>query len=168
MYFLLVGRFPFDLDNCKDDSEIRDAIFWAPFNLNWDHCGSDRVDSVALDLMGRMLKKASTRRLTVDEMKRHPYFDGIDFRKVKAREYPGPMADRVSVRTASERKRTQGPGPFSVDSGLLGITGTTKGSHTSVSLGVGFDFDSLEPFPRHASSVRSKLVARAEKLLRRI
>ena len=170
MYFLLVGRFPFDLDSCKDDSEIRDAIFWAPFNLNWDKCGSDRVDSVALDLMERMLKKASTRRLTVDEMKGHPYFDGIDFRKVKAREYPGPMADKVSVRTASERKRTQWPDPFSfsADSGLLGIIETTKGSHTSVSLGVGLDLDSLEPFPRHTSSVRSKLIARVEKLLRRI
>ena len=166
MYFLLVGQFPFDLDSCKDDSEIRDAIFWAPFSLNWDQCGSDRVDSVALDLMERMLKKASTRRLTVDEMKRHPYFDGIDFEKVKAREYPGPMADKV--RTASERKRAQGLGPFSADSGLLGITGTTKSSYTSVSLGVGFDFNSLEPFPRYASSVRSKLIARVEKLLRRI
>jgi len=168
MYFLLVGRFPFDLDNCRDDSEIRDAIFWAPFNLDWDHCASDRVDSVALDLMERMLKKASTRRLTVDEMKGHPYFDGVDFGKVKARGYPGPMADKVSIRTASRRKRTQGLGPFSVDSGLLGITGTTKGSHTSVSLDVGFDFDSLECFPRHASSVRSKLIARVEKLLRRM
>ena len=167
MYFLLVGRFPFDLDSCKDDSEICDAVFWAPFNLNWDQCSSDRVDSVALDFMGRMLRKASTRRLTVDEMKRHPYFDGIDFEKVKSREYPGPMADKISVGAISERKRTRGPGAFFVDSGLLGITGTTKGGYKSVSPVVAFDFDSLEPFPRHASSVRSKFIARVEKFLRR-
>ena len=168
MYFLLVGRFPFDLDSCKDDSEIRDAIFWAPFNLDWDQHGSDRVDSVALDFMGRVLKKASTRRLTVEEMKGHPYFDGIDFEKVKAREYPGPMADKVSLRTTSELKRTQGPGAFATYSGLLGTTGTTKHGHRSVSPDIGFDFDSLEPFPRHASSVRSKFIARVERLLGRI
>lgn len=167
MYFLLVGRFPFDLESCKDDSEIRDAVFWAPFNLDWDQYGSDRVDSVALDFMERMLKKASTRRLTIDEMKGHPYFDGIDFEKIKARECPGPMADRVSVRTTSESKRTQWPDAFSADSSLLDITGTVKGGRRSVSLGVGFDFDSLEPFPRHVFSVRSKLIARVEKLFRR-
>ena len=167
MYFLLVGRFPFDLDSCKDDSEIRDAIFWAPFNLSGDHCGSNRVDSVALDFMERMLKKASTRRLTVGEMKGHPYFDGIDFEKVKAREYPGPMADRVSACRASGREKKQGLGAFLADSGLLGITRTTKGGHRSVSPGLGFDFDSLELFPRHTSSVRSKFIARVEKLLRR-
>lgn len=164
MYFLLVGRFPFDLDSCKDDSEIRDAIFWAPFDLNWDNSG--RVDSVALDFLERMLKKASTRRLTVDEMKGHPYFDGINFEKVKAREYPGPMADRVSARKLSKREAKQGLGAFLADSGLLGITRTTKGGHRSVSPGLGLDFDSLEVFPRH-TSVRSKFVARVEKLLRR-
>jgi serine/threonine protein kinase len=168
MYFLLVGRFPFDLDSCKDDSEIRDAIFWAPFNLSWDQDGVDRVDSVALDFMERMLKKASTRRLTVDEMKGHPYFDGVDFEKVKAREYPGPMADKVSARRISKRKTKQGLGPFLADSGLLGITRTIKGGHRSVSAGLGFDFDSLEPFPRHTFSARSKFIARVEKLLRRI
>jgi serine/threonine protein kinase len=167
MYFLLVGRFPFDLDSCKDDSAIRDAVFWAPFNLNWDQCGSGRVDSVSSDFMERLLKKASTRRLTVDEMKRHPYFDGIDFEKVKAREYPGPMVDRVSLRRTSGRKGTKGLGVFSVDSGLLGATGTGKPGHGSVSLGVAFDFDSLEPFPRHACSVRSKLITRMAKLFRR-
>jgi len=168
MYFLLVGRFPFDLDSCKDDFEIRDAIFWTPFNLGWDQHGSDRVDSVALDFMGRMLKKVSTRRLTVGEMKGHPYFHGIDFEKVKAREYPGPMADKVSVRATSDRKRTLGPGAFLADSGLLGITGTIKGGHGSASPGIGFDFDSLEPFPRHTSLARFKFIARVEKLLRRI
>ncbi|KAF9649716.1 kinase-like protein [Thelephora ganbajun] len=167
MYFLLVGQFPFDLNNCNDDSEVRDAVFWAPFNLNWNQYGSDRVDSVALDLMERMLKKASTRRLTVDEMKRHPYFDGIDFEKVKAREYPGPMADKVSARTASKRK-TQGLDTFLEESGLLDFTRTTKDSHRDASPGLGFDLDSLEPFPRHASSVPSKLIAHVEKLLRRI
>lgn len=167
MYFLLVGRFPFDLDSCKDDSEIRDAVFWAPFNLNWDKHYPDRVDSVALDFMERMLRKVSTRRLTVDEMKGHPYFDGVDFEKVKAREYRGSMADKVSIRTASEQKRTQGPGTFPADSGLLGIiTGTARGVYGSVPPGIAFDFDSLEPFPRH-SSVRSKFIARVEKLLRR-
>ena len=167
MYYLLVGRFPFDLDSCKDDSEIRDAIFWTPFNSNWDQCGSDRVDSAALDFMERMLKKASTRRLTVDEMKEHPYFDGIDFEKVKAREYPGPMADKLSARDTSKGKKKQGLGAFLADSGLLGITRTTKGGHRSVSPGLGLDFDSLELFPRHTSSVRSKFIARVEKLLRR-
>ena len=167
MYFLLVGQFPFDLDSCKDDSEIRDAIFWAPFDLNWDQCGSDRVDPVALDFMERMLKKASTRRLTVDEMKGHPYFDGIDFEKVKAREYPGPMADKVSARETSKRKRKQGLGALLADSGLLGITRTMKGGHRSVSPGLGFDFDSLELFPRHTSSVQSKFITRLERLLRR-
>lgn len=167
MYFLLVGRFPFDLDGCKDDSEIRDAIFWAPFNLDWDRCGSDRVDSVALDFMERMLKKASTRRLTVEEMKRHPYFDGVDFEKVKAREYPGPMADKVSFRTTSERKRAQILGASSPARSSLNSTTTTKDGHASVSPGLGFDFDSLEPFPRH-TSVRSKFVARVGKILRKI
>ena len=164
MYYLLVGRFPFDLENCRDDSEIRDAIFWTPFNSNWDQCGSERVDTVALDFMERMLKKASTRRLTVDEMKVHPYFDGIDFEKVKAREYPGPMADKVSARETSKGKRKQGLGAFLADSGLLGVT---KGGHRSVSPGLGVDFDSLELFPRHTSSVRFKFIARVEKLLRR-
>ena len=168
MYFLLVGRFPFNLDNCEDDSEIRNAIFWAPFNLDWDLYDSDRVDSVALDFMGRVLKKASTRRLTVEEMKGHPYFDGIDFEKVKARAYPGPMADKVPLRTTSDRRWTQGPGAFATDCGLLGITGTTKGGHRSVSPDIWFDFDSLEPFPRHPSSVRSKFIARVGKLLGRI
>jgi serine/threonine protein kinase len=163
MYFLLVGRFPFDLDDCVDDSEIRDAIFWAPFNLNWDLCGSDRVDSVTLDFMERVLKKASTRRPTVDEMKRHPYFDGVDFEKLKAREYCGPMANKVSTRAAS---RVQGLGASSVDCGLLNIT--IKDGHPSVSSVLGFDFDTLEPFPRHVSSVRSKFIGRVRKLLRRI
>lgn len=163
MYFMLVGRFPFDLDSCQDDSEIRDAIFWAPFNFDWDNCDSHRVDSVALDFMERVLKKASTRRLTVDEMKRHPYFDGVDFEKVKAREYRGPMAKKVSIRMAS---RVQGPDVPSTDCGLLDIA--VKDGHTSVSLGLGFDFDTLEPFPRHLSSVRSKFIARVQKLLRRV
>jgi len=167
MYFLLVGRFPFDLDNCKDDSEIRDAIFWAPFNLNRNQYGPDRVDSVAWDFMERMLKKVSTRRLTVDEMKGHPYFDGINFEKVKAREYPGPMADKVSARAASGRKRAQGLGAFLADSCLLGITRTTKGGGRSVFPSLGLDLDSLEPFPRH-TSVRSKFIARVEKFLHRI
>ena len=163
MYFLLVGRFPFDLDDCKEDSEIRDAISWAPFNLNWDHCGSGRVDSVALDFMERMLKKASTRRLTVEEMKRHPYFDGVDFGKVKAREYPGPMADKISIRATFNRKKEQRPGVLPAAFGLLNIT---KNDHANVPLCLGFDFDSLEPFPRH-SSVRSKFIARVERLLRK-
>ena len=120
-----------------------------------------------MDFMERMLKKVSTRRLTVDEMKGHPYFDGIDFEKVKAREYPGPMADKVSARETSKRKKRQGLGAFLVDSGLLGVTRTTKGGHRNVSPGLGFDFDSLELFPRHTSSVRSKFIARVEKLLRR-
>ena len=168
MYFLLVGRFPFDLDGCRDDSEIRDAIFWAPFNMNWDQYDSDRVDSVAVDFMERMLKKASTRRLTVDEMKGHPYFDGIDFEKVKAREYSGPMVDKVSVREKSKGREKQGSCAFLADSGLLGVTRTTEGGHRSVSPGLGFDLDSLELFPRHTSSVRSKFIARVEKVLRRI
>ena len=163
MYFLLVGRFPFDLDSCMEDSQIRDAIFWAPFNLGWDHCGSDRVDFVALDFMERMLKKASTRRLTVDEMKRHPYFDGLDFEKVKAREYRGPMANKVSTRTAL---RVQGLGVSSQACGLFDIT--TKEGTANVSPGLGLDLDTLEPFPRHISSVRSRFAARVQKLLRRI
>ena len=167
MYFLLLRRFPFDLDNCKDDSEIRDAIFWAPFNLNWDHRGSDRVDSVALDFIERMLKKVSTRRITVDEMKRHPYFYGVDFEKVRAREYAGPMADRVPVRAMSEWKRMRGPDAFSTVQVSSDTAGTTKDEHTSVLLDLVFDFDSLEPFPRH-TSVRSKFIARFEKYLRRI
>ena len=163
MYFLLVGRFPFDLDNCKDDSDIRDAIFWAPFNLNWDHCSSNRVDAVALDFMERMLRKASTRRLTVDEMKRHPYFDGVDFEKVKAREYRGPMANKVSTLLAL---RVQGPGVSSEGCASLNIT--TKDGHTSASSDLELDFDTLEAFPRHVSSVQSKFIVRVGKLLRRI
>ena len=163
MFFLLTGRFPFDLDGCVDDSEIRDAVFWAPFNLNWNLCGSDRVDAVAFDFMERMLKKASTRRLTVEEMKRHPYFDGVDFEKLKTREYRGPMANKAANRATL---RVQGLGGSSADCGLL--TTTTKDGHTSVSPGLGFDFDTLEPFPRHVSSVRSKFVGRVQKLLRRI
>jgi serine/threonine protein kinase len=167
MYFLLVGRFPFDLDGCKDDSEIRDAIFWAPFNLDWDRCGSDRVDSVALDFMGRMLKKASTRRLTVEEMKRHPYFNGVNFEKVKAKEYPGPMADRVLSHTASERKRAQTLRASPAVRYSLDSTMTTRDGHASVSPALGFGFDSLEPFPRY-TSVQSKLVARVGKFLRKL
>ena len=110
MCFLLVGRFPFDLDSCTDDSEIRDAIFWAPFNLSWDQDGVDRVDSVALDFMERMLKKASTRRLTVDEMKGHPYFDGVDFEKVKAREYPGPWPTKFQLAEYPNERRSKGWG----------------------------------------------------------
>ena len=163
MYFLLVGRFPFDLDSCKDDSEIRDAIFWAPYNLNLDDCGPGRVDPVALDFMDRVLKKASTRRLTVDEMKRHPYFDGVDFGRIKAREYRGPMANKVSTRTTASR--LQGPGVL-VDCDLPTLA--TKADHASVSPGLGFDFGTLEPFPRHVSTVRSKFITRVQKLMRRI
>ena len=163
MYFLLVGRFPFNLDGCKDDSEIRDAIYWTPFSLDWDHCDSDRVDSVALDFMERILKKASTRRLTVEEMKRHPYFDGVDFEKVKARKLRGPMASKVSARTASGVQRL---GASSADCGLPNTT--TKDGPANLSPGIGFDFDTLEPFPRHVSLVRSKFIVRVQKLLRRV
>ena len=89
MYQMLTHRLPFGLAGCEATGwGIGDAIRFVPLTVE----DSDKIDKIAFDFMDRVLKKDVKDRMSLEEMKNHIYFAGINFdvlpRRKSGRPFP--------------------------------------------------------------------------------
>ncbi|KAI0689297.1 kinase-like domain-containing protein [Cytidiella melzeri] len=76
--------------------EMQERILEAKFDFD----AVEAIDFCLGDLIRRMLRAYSIVRITPEEIKRHPYFNDIDFALLEKGEYPGPIASppRITYR----------------------------------------------------------------------
>lgn len=91
MYQMLTHRLPFGLQECEAaEWGMGDAIRSVPLAV----MDSDKVDKITFDFMDRVLKKDVKDRMTLEEMKNHIYFAGINFDTLSKRKsgcpFPAP------------------------------------------------------------------------------
>ena len=90
MYQMLTHRLPFGLAECEAAGwGMSDAIHFVPLVVE----DSDKIDKITFDFMDRVLKKDVKERMTLEEMKNHIYFAGINFdaisKRKSGRPFPG-------------------------------------------------------------------------------
>ncbi|KAF9782463.1 kinase-like domain-containing protein [Thelephora terrestris] len=92
MYQMLTHRLPFGLAECEAAGwEMGDAIRFVPLAIE----SSDKIDKIAFDFMDRVLKKDVNERMSLEEMKNHIYFAGINFDTLSKRKSGRPFPGKV-------------------------------------------------------------------------
>ena len=92
MYQMLTHRLPFGLAECEAAGwRMGDAIHSVPFTVE----DSDGIDKITVDFMDRVLKKDVKDRMSLEEMKDHIYFAGIDFNTCSKRKSGRPFPPRI-------------------------------------------------------------------------
>ncbi|KAJ6524565.1 hypothetical protein B0H19DRAFT_1200320 [Mycena capillaripes] len=94
MFRMLTGRLPFGEESSR--AQLRDAYANDPVEVRYE----DGIDENAKDLIRGMLHKDPRARLTIDEVKAHVYFQGIDWSAAARHADRAPRtARRTSPRT---------------------------------------------------------------------
>jgi serine/threonine protein kinase len=88
MYELIVGIPAY---NANDIQSLYDLI-----RRNYIDLKSPNMSEEARDLLGKILKKNPEFRISLEEIKKHPYFKTLDFNKVLRKEY-GPIITEKNI-----------------------------------------------------------------------
>ncbi|KAF9650443.1 kinase-like protein [Thelephora ganbajun] len=92
MYQILTHRLPFGLAECEAAGwEVGDAIHFVPLAVE----DSDKIDKIAFDFMDRVLRKDVKGRMSLEEMKNHIYFAGINFDTLSKRKSGRPFPSKI-------------------------------------------------------------------------
>lgn len=92
MYQMLTHRLPFGLEECEAAGwGMGDAIHFVPLAVR----DSDKIDKITFDFMDRVLKKDAKDRMSLQEMKDHIYFSGINFGTLSKRKSGRPFKRKV-------------------------------------------------------------------------
>ncbi|KAJ7619305.1 kinase-like domain-containing protein [Roridomyces roridus] len=99
LFKLTTGRLPFGADTALTDAEVELAYAIMPIDFKEE----DGIDAITRHLTQGMLAPASFGRLTIQEVKAHAYFRGIDFGAVSRHQAPDPSVSApASVVTVSQ------------------------------------------------------------------
>lgn len=106
MYQMLTHRLPFGLEDCEVAGwGMGDVIHFVPLTVR----DSDKVDKITLDFMDRVLKKDVKDRMSLEEMKNHIYFAGIDFDALSKRRSGRPFPQKIHGSSAGHPTLTPPP-----------------------------------------------------------
>lgn len=116
MYQMLTHRLPFGLEECEAAGwGMRDSIRFVPLVTR----DSDKIDKIAFDFMDRVLKKDMKERMSLEEMKSHIYFAGINFDALPKRKSGQPFPQ--NVHGSSTRPSPPTPPPINHSDDLRAI-----------------------------------------------
>ncbi|KAJ6553964.1 kinase-like domain-containing protein, partial [Mycena vulgaris] len=99
------GRMPFG-ERADNYAELHSAYAKDPIELGPE----DNLDDVTKDLVGGLLAKDPGARLTIGQVKSHPYFEGIDWAAVARHEVPVPWVPADPFVPKEGRKHLISPG----------------------------------------------------------
>jgi len=88
---LFLNRLPFNMDVCCHCEEIKAFVCEEDFTFGfYDHISMD-----LWDILDKMFRKDRDFRPTIEKLKKHKFFDGIDWEKLAKRELPPPLRPKV-------------------------------------------------------------------------
>lgn len=91
IYELFLGRLPFNMEVCYDHEDIKAFVCEVDFTFGFfDHIGMD-----LWDILDKMFRKDRNFRPTIDKLKRHEFFNGIDWDSLARHELSPPLQPRV-------------------------------------------------------------------------
>ena len=106
MYQMLTHRLPFGLEECESVGwGMGDAVNFMPLTFR----DSDKIDKIAFDFMDRVLKKDAKDRMSLEEMKNHIYFAGVNFDTLYKRKSGRPFPRGIHDSRAGQSTLTPPP-----------------------------------------------------------
>ena len=91
LHELFLGRLPFNMEVCYDYEDIKTFVCDEDFTFGfYDHINMD-----LWDILDKMFRRDRNFRPTIDKLKRHEFFDGIDWVSLARRELPPPLQPKI-------------------------------------------------------------------------
>jgi len=91
VYELFLNRLPFNMEVCCDHEEIKSFVCQEDFTLGF--CDNISID--LWDILDKMFRKDRNFRPTIEKLKKHEFFNGIDWDSLARRELPPPLEPRI-------------------------------------------------------------------------
>lgn len=92
LHELFLSRLPFNMGVCYNHEEIKTSVCEEDFALGFfDHISMD-----LWDILDKMFRKDRNFRPSIDKLKAHEFFNGIDWDKLARRELPPPLQPKVT------------------------------------------------------------------------
>ena len=91
LHELFLDRLPFDMEACFDHEDIKTLVCEEDFTFgHYDHISMD-----LWDVLDKMFRKDRNFRPTIEKLKKHEFFDDIDWDRLARRELPPPLQPKV-------------------------------------------------------------------------
>ncbi|KAF9651778.1 kinase-like protein [Thelephora ganbajun] len=91
LHELFLGRLPFNMDACYGHEDIKTFVCEEDFTFGfYDHVSMD-----LWDILDKMFRKDRNARLTIEKLKVHGFFNGIDWDRLARRELPPPLQPKI-------------------------------------------------------------------------
>ena len=91
LHELFLNRLPFNLETCYSHEDIKAFVCEEDFTFGfYDHISMD-----LWDILDKMFRKDRNFRPTIDKLKTHEFFSGIDWERLARRELPPPLRPKV-------------------------------------------------------------------------
>ena len=91
LHELFLNRLPFNMEVCYGHEDIKTLVCDEDFTFGfYDHISMD-----LWDILDKMFRKDRNFRPTVEKLKMHEFFDGIDWDRLARRELPPPLQPEI-------------------------------------------------------------------------
>ena len=91
LHEIFLDRLPFNMEGCYGHEEIKTFVCEEDFTFGF----SDHISMDVWDILDKMFRKDRNFRPTIAKLKKHEFFDGIDWDRLARRELPPPLRPKI-------------------------------------------------------------------------
>jgi len=91
LHELFLRRLPFNMEVCCHQVDIKSYVCEEDFTFGFD----DQISMDLWDVLDKMFRKDRYFRPTIDKLKKHEFFNGIDWDRLARRELPPPLQPMI-------------------------------------------------------------------------
>ncbi|KAF9526806.1 kinase-like domain-containing protein [Crepidotus variabilis] len=95
LYYMVTGELPWE--RWQTEADAVDTLRHKILYLNIGFTDMDDVDDAAKSFLYQMLEKLPQDRLPIDKIAKHPYFEGLDWSKMRRQEVPPPWVPNFEI-----------------------------------------------------------------------